>query len=857
MEMERKLEEFQRCFDKSPIAFAILKALCNTQGKLLDFIICYINETLAKLDGRSVLEMQGQPLSHVLKQAESPWNAFCTDTALCGTEHQWVAHRVSAHQYFSVRTYCPQEGYCACILADVTAEKETEIALRQANERFHMALEHSDIDIWEYDLVHDRCIQPCKMTRHFDLPNIVENYPASLFGTGAIHPDSESEYVRLSQMLKQGAVQATMDVQLRNAQGGYEWHRIDYQTLFSDDGKPIKAIGVSRELTSLKAMEERYAQELSYLQCMVPNTVSSCNIDLTNNTVSQKNSRLQKNNELRQMVSADGLFARVATHIIGEEDRKRFIAQINREAMLRCFYEGRTEFSMDYRYDIGENSHLWLLTRVHMMKHPHTENIEAFVYTTDITEEKTAKEMIDKVIALDYDHISWLDGKNNNYITFASSDSTSLPMRTSNDYDGDKAKFLTAFAVESDREKVVEAVQLRNVFRQLETQSEYTIEFSLREANGEIRKKRLRYCYINREARFILLTRTDITDIVTQEVRQREDLRNALLAAEQANQTKTDFLSRMSHEIRTPMNAIIGMSALAAQCVSDPAQVADCLSKIGISARFLLSLINDILDMSRIESGKVYIKQENIPFAEFISNINVICFAQAQQKGVQYDTILTSYTEDVYIGDAMKLQQVLINILSNAIKFTAKGGKVQFIIHQDKISNGQATLRFTVNDTGVGIREDFLPHLFDPFAQGWNGTTSTYGGTGLGLAICKNLVALMGGTIHVNSIEGVGTEFHVIIKLGVSEEVHKKSQWKMDIGLSEMKALIVDDDLLVCRHTEQILSDMGMKVDYVTSGAEAVERVSVQWAKGIYYHIIFVDWQMPEMDGIETTRRAL
>ncbi|MEG1863677.1 MAG: ATP-binding protein, partial [Oscillospiraceae bacterium] len=169
------------------------------------------------------------------------------------------------------------------------------------------------------------------------------------------------------------------------------------------------------------------------------------------------------------------------------------------------------------------------------------------------------------------------------------------------------------------------------------------------------------------------------------------------------------------------MNAIIGMSALAANFINDPTQVAQYLSKIGISARFLLSLINDILDMSRIESGKMMIRNDVIPFEDFINEINSIAYAQAEEKGVEYDAVLTSFTEEDYIGDATKLKQVIINIITNAIKFTDKGGRVQFIVHQEKIKQNEALMKFTINDTGVGINEEFLPRLFDSFAQGNEG----------------------------------------------------------------------------------------------------------------------------------------
>ena len=349
---------------------------------------------------------------------------------------------------------------------------------------------------------------------------------------------------------------------------------------------------------------------------------------------------------------------------------------------------------------------------------------------------------------------------------------------------------------------------------------------------------------------------TDVDVETRRALAQTQALSDALNAAEEANRAKTAFLSNMSHEIRTPMNAIIGMSAIAAQSVGDDKQVADCLSKIGVSSRFLLALINDILDMSRIESGKMLLKSETILMEDFLNGVTSICYAQAAAKKINFECIVDPGLDDYYIGDAMKLQQVLINILSNAVKFTGPGGKVAFSASQRRRTKNDAILRFIINDTGTGMSEDFLPHIFEPFSQESTGTTALFGGTGLGLAISKNIVDLMDGQITVRSIKGLGSEFTVDVKLGITEEEKLRHNRKtMPPQFSNLRTLVVDDDVAVCESAVATLKEMGVKAQWVESGREAVEKVKALLKAGGHYDIILIDWKMPDMDGIETARR--
>ena len=346
----------------------------------------------------------------------------------------------------------------------------------------------------------------------------------------------------------------------------------------------------------------------------------------------------------------------------------------------------------------------------------------------------------------------------------------------------------------------------------------------------------------------------DVDEQTRREIEQQHILSEALEAAEQANKAKTAFLSNMSHEIRTPMNAIIGLNSIAMNDPTASDQVKEYLVKSGASAQHLLGIINDILDMSRIESGKMIIKNEEFSFARSLEQVNTIISGQCSEKGLKYDCRTIGKIDDHYVGDEMKLKQVMINILGNAVKFTPEGGTVTFLIEEGQRYDGKATLKLTFRDTGIGMSEDYLPHLFDAFSQEDSSATNQYGSTGLGLPITKSIIELMNGSIEVESRKGLGTTFTVFVTLG--ESSHKDDGMEQgDLDPHEMSVLVIDDDPIALEHAQIVLGQVGVNCEVTKTGAEGIEMVKLRHARRDDYDLLLIDWKMPDMDGVETTRQ--
>ncbi len=331
---------------------------------------------------------------------------------------------------------------------------------------------------------------------------------------------------------------------------------------------------------------------------------------------------------------------------------------------------------------------------------------------------------------------------------------------------------------------------------------------------------------------------------------QLHDLEKAEKEASRANQAKSEFLSSMSHDIRTPMNGIIGMTAIAAANSGDQRKVQDCLKKISLSSRHLLGLINDVLDMSKIESGKLSLNIDMVSLPETMENIVNIVQPQIKDKKQHFDIFIENIkTEDVYC-DSVRLNQVLINLLSNAIKFTPSGGKINIYLSQEDSPKGDGFIRchFRVKDNGIGMAKDFQEKIFDTFSRE-DSKVQTIEGTGLGMSITKVIVDMMGGQIDVKSEQGVGSEFHITVDM---EKAEVKEE---DMILPPWRLLVVDNNEELCRSASLSLKEIGVSAEWALSGQEALNMIEAHHKKGTDYEVILLDWKMPGMNGLETAKR--
>lgn len=489
-----------------------------------------------------------------------------------------------------------------------------------------------------------------------------------------------------------------------------------------------------------------------------------------------------------------------------------------------------------------------------------------YMSVTNASPDKEARQLLKRILDMfvrqQYDNICLIDGASHAFRVLTSNNTpySRIPLE-SDDYDREVRKLLEFYIAPEEREALWKQLNLASLLQAMETQEEVEIFVTIHmPPHQELRYKKFWVTWLDKPAKKMAFIQSDYTELRKKQIEHQKTLISALRAAEQANVAKSVFLSRMSHDIRTPLNAIIGFTNM---CLTDDKatrEMKERLCKIESASQFLLSLINDVLDMSRIESGKYSLQLQSFRLSSLIDGVSSIISAQCTDKDLSLHCSISENAQNSYIGDRLKIQQVLVNILGNAVKFTPAGGSVTLLAEEQAAFEHTALLRFTVTDTGVGISPEFIPHLFDAFTQE-NTHTSGHIGTGLGLAICKNIVTLMNGTIQVHSTKGKGSCFITEIQLdrsaaSAAPDPIEDSRQATPAILQNFKGLhilVAEDHPMNQEIARYLLEKIGFIVDMADNGRIACEKFSA--SQEGYYAAVILDIRMPEMDGIEAARK--
>ncbi len=745
-------------------------------------------------------------------------------------------------------------------------EKRRNGDVKAIQEHFVQMLLENGMRVWEFDMREHKLYsytfeQEQTSNAYLGNERVIENVPDSIIASGMIHSDDVHRFRELYEKMYLGEQQAS--TQLRawvDMRKTYVWVQVSGTVIDDEDGVPSRALFLSRDISEMKQLERRFAEEARYWEKMSGSILATGRRNLTTGLWEEvviHGMAITLPEEIRRTTDYRARAGYFLLEVdISEEDNEKLAP----EYLIAEYVRGVRSLSFEYNAKTIESSEpVRIRVDCSLRKRPETQEVVAFYYETDVTQEFCLRSMMDSMMKHEYDLVGILFAASNSiYAEGKKSDKlTALPSLKSNNYDETAQEFMQKYACGDSAEALKDAVRLERVIEHLNNENTYIVEFDIREPDGEVRRKELRYSYMDRESALIAVSRRDIQDIVTAEKEKQEKLESALNFAEQANGAKSEFLSRMSHEMRTPMNAIVGLVTLAKQELDDKDAIRDYLDKIGVSGRLLMNLINDVLDMAKIESGKMELHEERCCIGALIEDIESIISPLCEQKGIDFISEGTK-NSDYILVDKLRFRQIFINLLSNATKFTPQEGVIYFKYYS-RYEGTRLAVEMEVADSGVGMSEEFQKRMFLPFTQEECEGNASSQGTGLGLAITKAIVDQMGGTIHVDSHLGHGTRFVIKASFPLvpsQEDVDAKNVGTEETAKESLKGrtiLLVEDHPMNQLIARRILQNNGAKVITLDNGKAAVEYMADTKAAEI--DAILMDIRMPVMDGLTAAKQ--
>lgn len=661
-----------------------------------------------------------------------------------------------------------------------------------------------------------------------------------------------------------------------SSNGKFYWYSSTIKVL--KDFFTMYTVDVSEEINEMHLLESRNTKFLDrYKSAIVSDAMAFYEFNLSKNKIMGK--PLQKIGEKKiPMLMSLGLerncsytdFIKANSQNMDEEERKTYLEKMSISTLLDKFKRGEYESWFDMMRKTYDGETFWTRTSIILIRDEYSKDINGLCVVKNITDIKLAEE--EKLYQLEV--INGLSVEYTNIFIIDKSFGSLMPIRVAESTKGffrdiiagttysDALELYTETSVfEGDRDMIRQAFSVENIKRQLRTHESFYVNYRSY-INNKLEYFKAKVVRIGspNEENDLLLGFVNVDEEIEHEMEQKRQLENALDAAESANHAKTRFLSNMSHDIRTPMNAILGFTTLAEQHIDDPETTRDYLKKIKSNSNHLLGLINDILDMSRIESGKLQLHPVNCNLDDFQNSLRDVILPQSTLKNIDFDIIEYNIKNRDFVADSLRLNQILINIIGNSVKFTNTGGKISLTIRQIPCSQkNMCSFEFTVVDNGIGMSQEIQDHLFEPFSREESSQVQKIQGTGLGMSITKNIVDLMHGSISVKSKLNEGTKTVVCLTFPILKSEELAQSQKIDdssIDISEFvgcRILLAEDNPFNREIAVTLLRDQGFEVDCAENGQIAVEKVKN--APESYYSLILMDVMMPVLNGLEATKQ--
>lgn len=742
---------------------------------------------------------------------------------------------------------------------DMTYEIDAKKDLVKSNSVLRSAVDSAKMGVWEYD-PQDNSIVQTESNIHLSgySKDKIFDVPESMINAGYVKEEFISEYRDFFERFKASKSMVSAVFQVKNQENdNYWWEKAILTPLFDDKGNLIKGIGTSINITEQKQTEQRFKQQIDEMnELNAENLLAKGRYNLTENKIQYYLCNREKIIDM-EYKEFEKILITLAKSIISESDKTTIFNKFSKKSLMNGYNQGIYSESFIFRRKTPEGKVIWCETKCKLSQETVTDNVIAFVYSYDITERKKNEQIINKIREMDYDALGLIDVNTGCFTIENISEKINKPKSPiKGNYDEQLIRQIRIETFIGEQGEVARNLVLENVINQLKKKDKFIYQYFT--CNGDdIRRKQIQFCYLDDSYSYILFSRTDVTDDYRQEQLQLQQTEKALAQAKKANEEKTQFFSNMSHDMRTPMNGILGLASLMKN-KDNIDDIRNDLDQILLSGRYLLNLINDTLDMNQIESGKLFLNLKPIDSKKLFENVIATAKMMAQDKGVNLVIdipIKDNYRWIAVLADAPRVEQIFMNVISNAVKYTYEGGTVTLSMETIEVGATHLRDRYVIKDNGIGMSEEFIPHMFETFTQEGRYNTKHTSGSGLGMSIVKKLVNLMNGDIVVKSKIDVGTEVIIEIPYEINTEPFENDSTAKELDknlLSGKKILLCEDNELNSEIAYEILHSMGLEVVVAEDGLKGLNIFKD--SKPGSFDAILMDIRMPVMDGLEATR---